>query len=118
MGYTPLTSGARATAVGDIITIVLVERTQATKSNSADTSRDGYRVSAVLELFQALEFKSLVSKLPKDGQIGSAPEQGSLGFITNPEQHRVFSQHYQLVNDEKTFTDFLSQLKKQTIFVE
>ncbi len=41
MGYTPLTSGARATAVGDIITIVLVERTQATKSNSADTSRSG-----------------------------------------------------------------------------
>lgn len=27
--------------MGDIITIVLVERTQATKSNSADTSRDG-----------------------------------------------------------------------------
>ncbi|MFZ2995902.1 flagellar basal body L-ring protein FlgH [Sphingobium sp.] len=41
MGYTPLTSGARATSVGDIITIVLVERTQATKSNSADTNRSG-----------------------------------------------------------------------------
>ncbi|MDO7834104.1 flagellar basal body L-ring protein FlgH [Sphingobium sp. HBC34] len=41
MGYTPLTSGARATSVGDIITIVLVERTQASKSSSADTSRDG-----------------------------------------------------------------------------
>ncbi|MFD1106811.1 flagellar basal body L-ring protein FlgH [Sphingobium olei] len=41
MGYTPLTSGARATSVGDIITIVLVERTQATKSTSADTSRTG-----------------------------------------------------------------------------
>ena len=41
VGYTPLTSGARATTVGDIITIVLVERTQATKSNSADTSRSG-----------------------------------------------------------------------------
>ena len=41
MGYTPLTSGARATSVGDIITIVLVERTQATKSTSADTSRAG-----------------------------------------------------------------------------
>jgi flagellar L-ring protein precursor FlgH len=41
MGYTPLTSGARATSVGDIITIVLVEKTQATKSNSADTSRNG-----------------------------------------------------------------------------
>ncbi len=41
LGYTPLTSGARATSVGDIITIVLVERTQATKNNSADTSRSG-----------------------------------------------------------------------------
>ena len=41
VGYTPLTSGARATTVGDIITIVLVERTQATKRNSADTSRNG-----------------------------------------------------------------------------
>ena len=41
MGYTPLTSGARATSVGDIITIVLVERTQATKSTSANTARDG-----------------------------------------------------------------------------
>ncbi|MES2158588.1 MAG: flagellar basal body L-ring protein FlgH [Pseudomonadota bacterium] len=41
VGYTPLTSGARATTVGDIITIILVERTQATKSNSADTSRNG-----------------------------------------------------------------------------
>ncbi len=40
-GYTPLTSGARATSVGDIITIVLVERTQATKTNSADTTRNG-----------------------------------------------------------------------------
>jgi flagellar L-ring protein precursor FlgH len=41
MGYTPLTSGARAQSVGDIITIVLIERTQATKSNTADTSRSG-----------------------------------------------------------------------------
>ncbi|SEJ75891.1 flagellar L-ring protein precursor FlgH [Sphingobium sp. AP50] len=41
VGYTPLTSGARATSVGDIITIILVERTQATKSNSADTNRSG-----------------------------------------------------------------------------
>lgn len=40
-GYTPLTSGARATSVGDIITIVLTERTQATKTTSADTNRSG-----------------------------------------------------------------------------
>lgn len=40
-GYAPLTSGARASQVGDIITIALVERTQATKSNSANTDRSG-----------------------------------------------------------------------------
>jgi flagellar L-ring protein precursor FlgH len=40
-GYAPLTSGARASMVGDILTIMLVERTQATKSNSASTDRSG-----------------------------------------------------------------------------
>jgi flagellar L-ring protein FlgH len=39
--YAPLTSGARASQVGDVLTVVLVERTQATKSNSAKTGRDG-----------------------------------------------------------------------------
>lgn len=40
-GYAPLTSGARAAMVGDTLTIVLVERTQATKTNSAGTDRSG-----------------------------------------------------------------------------
>ncbi|MET0362759.1 MAG: flagellar basal body L-ring protein FlgH [Sphingobium sp.] len=40
-GYAPLTSGSLASRVGDILTITLVERTQATKSNSAKTGRDG-----------------------------------------------------------------------------
>lgn len=40
-GYSPLTSGARAAQIGDILTVVLVERMQATKSNSATTGRDG-----------------------------------------------------------------------------
>ena len=40
-GYQPLTSGTRAGQVGDILTIVLVERTQATKTNSAKTGRNG-----------------------------------------------------------------------------
>ncbi|HEX7874540.1 MAG TPA: flagellar basal body L-ring protein FlgH [Sphingobium sp.] len=40
-GYAPLTSGALASRVGDMLTITLVERTQATKSNSANTARDG-----------------------------------------------------------------------------
>src|SRR5262245_38019677 len=40
-GYAPLTSGARASRVGDMLTIVLAERTQASKSNAAKTNRSG-----------------------------------------------------------------------------
>ncbi|MDB5725723.1 MAG: flagellar basal body L-ring protein FlgH, partial [Novosphingobium sp.] len=40
-GYAPLTSGARASSVGDILTVVLVERTQATKSATQGTDRNG-----------------------------------------------------------------------------
>lgn len=40
-GYAPLTSGSRAAMVGDVLTILLVEKTQAVKSNSASTDRSG-----------------------------------------------------------------------------
>ncbi len=40
-GYSALTNGARAAMVGDLVTITLVERTQASKSNSASTDRSG-----------------------------------------------------------------------------
>ena len=40
-GYAPLTSGARAAMVGDVLTILLVEKTQALKSNTASTDRSG-----------------------------------------------------------------------------
>ena len=40
-GYAPLTSGTRASMAGDIITILLVENTTATKSNSASKDRNG-----------------------------------------------------------------------------
>ncbi len=40
-GYSALTNGARAAMVGDIVTISLVERTQASKTTSADTARNG-----------------------------------------------------------------------------
>lgn len=41
MGYAPLTSGARAAMVGDLVTIILIENTQAQKTNSASTDRSG-----------------------------------------------------------------------------
>lgn len=40
-GYAPLTSGQRAGQVGDVITIVLTERTQGSSSSSSNTDRDG-----------------------------------------------------------------------------
>jgi flagellar L-ring protein FlgH len=40
-GYAPLTSGTRASQIGDVLTVVLIERMQASKSNSAKTGRDG-----------------------------------------------------------------------------
>jgi flagellar L-ring protein FlgH len=40
-GYAPLTSGARASMVGDVLTIALVERTAASKSTSQTTDRNG-----------------------------------------------------------------------------
>ena len=40
-GYAPLYFGQRAHRVGDLVTIVLVERTSTSKSTSAATSRDG-----------------------------------------------------------------------------
>jgi flagellar L-ring protein FlgH len=39
--YAPLTSGARATRVGDVVTIILAEQTSAVKSNSASFGRAG-----------------------------------------------------------------------------
>ncbi|EDL49963.1 flagellar basal body L-ring protein FlgH [Erythrobacter sp. SD-21] len=40
-GYAPLYYGNRAARVGDLVTIVLVERTQTSKSTSGSTKRDG-----------------------------------------------------------------------------
>ena len=40
-GYSALTNGSRASRKGDIISILLVERTSASKSNSASKDRDG-----------------------------------------------------------------------------
>lgn len=40
-GYAPLTSGTRAAAVGDVLTIVLVERMQGTTVNGQTSGREG-----------------------------------------------------------------------------
>ena len=60
-GYAALTSGNRAAVVGDLLTIVLVERTQAAKTSTANTGRTGNiglspPVSGPLALFGANDF--------------------------------------------------------------
>ncbi len=60
-GYAPLTSGTRAAAVGDLLTIVLVERTQAAKTSVATTGRSGEiglspPIKGPLSLFTPQEF--------------------------------------------------------------
>ncbi len=40
-GFTPLYNGMRASRVGDLVSVVLVERTQTSKSASSNTKRDG-----------------------------------------------------------------------------
>jgi flagellar L-ring protein FlgH len=40
-GYAPLTSGQRAGQIGDVLTIVLVERTQGTVSSTGNADREG-----------------------------------------------------------------------------
>ena len=40
-GYAPLYNGNRASQVGDLVTIVLIERTSTSKATSAKTQRDG-----------------------------------------------------------------------------
>jgi flagellar L-ring protein precursor FlgH len=40
-GYAPLTSGQRAAQVGDVITIVLTERTQGSSQSTSNTNREG-----------------------------------------------------------------------------
>jgi flagellar L-ring protein precursor FlgH len=40
-GYTPLTNGQRAGSVGDVLTVVLVERTQGQSTSTSNTEREG-----------------------------------------------------------------------------
>lgn len=60
-GYAPLTSGTRASQVGDLLTIVLVERTRASKTSVATTGRKGDiglipPISGPLSLFSPEDF--------------------------------------------------------------
>ena len=80
-GYSALTNGMRASRKGDIITILLVERTRASKSNSASKDRNGGfsitpPTSGLLSLFSPSDVASSGSQ--NFSGTGSADQSNSL----------------------------------------
>jgi flagellar L-ring protein precursor FlgH len=105
MGYAPLTSGMRAAAVGDLLTVVLVERMQAAKSALANTGRSGKiglspPVKGPLSLFTAEEF-NLSGDSKFDGK-GQAAQSNTLSGEVSVTVAEVYPNGTMLVRGEKT----------------
>jgi len=87
-----------------------------------DAKVTAYDGGKVIPLFQELEFKSLINKLPKNLQKGTIPGQGCFEFSQkNPAGKRSgntqpSNANYQLIKTETDFKKFIAELKKQKIF--
>ena len=106
-GYTPLTSGNRAGAVGDIVTIQLVERMSASKSNSASTGRNGSigvtpPVTDPLDLFSPTDINMGGDQSFKGK--GEAAQTSSLNGEISVTIAAVYPNGTMLVRGEKTLT--------------
>jgi len=103
-GYAPLTSGNRAAAVGDLLTIVLVERTQAVKTATANTGRNGSiglspPVKGPLSLFTPEEF-NMGGSSSFDGK-GQAAQSNQLTGEVSVTVAAVYPNGTMLVRGEK-----------------
>lgn len=107
-GYAPLTSGARAAMVGDIITIQLVESTQASKSTAANTSRAGDigLTPPSTGLFSKLFSSSDVAASGSQGfkGTGAASQSNSLSGEITVTVAQVYPNGTMLVRGEKALT--------------
>lgn len=106
-GYAPLTSGARAARVGDMLTIVLAERTQASKSNAAKTDRSGDisltpPTTGPLDLFKPTDIGASGSS-SFDGK-GSATQSNQLNGEISVTVAEVYPNGTMLVKGEKLLT--------------
>lgn len=107
-GYTPLTSGSRAGQVGDIITILLVESTQASKSNAATTGREGSisltppTTGILSKLFQPSDVAASGSNDFKGS--GNASQSNSLSGEITVTVAQVFPNGTMLVRGQKALT--------------
>lgn len=103
-GYASLTSGNRAAKIGDLLTIALVERTQAAKSNSAATDRSGGfglnpPASGPLSLFDPSDVTAS-GNLNFNGS-GSAQQSNSLQGQISVTVSQVYPNGTMLVRGEK-----------------
>ncbi|MDX9893640.1 MAG: DNA polymerase I [Patescibacteria group bacterium] len=80
----------------------------------SDSRVSGYNLNEVLELFQQLEFKSLLNKLPKELQLDSRQGQDHFEFGSQAPKTKNTNQGYHLINTETDFKNFFEQLGKQT----
>ncbi|MFA6410306.1 MAG: DNA polymerase I [Candidatus Buchananbacteria bacterium] len=87
----------------------------------ADVKITGYDAGVVIPLFQELEFKSLINKLPKEIQKVSASGQTGFDFSgkVTSETGVLAKQKgadYKLIKTEADFKNFFDQLKNRKIF--
>lgn len=106
-GYAALTSGARAARVGDMLTIVLAERTQASKSNAAKTDRSGNisltpPATGPLSLFEPTDIGASGAN-SFDGK-GSATQSNQLNGEISVTVAEVYPNGTMLVRGEKLLT--------------
>jgi flagellar L-ring protein precursor FlgH len=114
-GYAPLTSGTRASMVGDLLTVVLVERTQAAKTSVATTGREGDiglspPLKGPLSLFTSEEF-NMGGQSSFDGK-GQAAQSNQLSGEVSVTVAEVYPNGTMLVRGEK-----LIQLNRGDEFV-
>jgi len=106
-GYSALTNGARAAMVGDVVTISLVERTQAVKANSASTDRNGNigltpPTAGPLSLFSSAE--AAISGGGSFAGKGSAAQSNQLNGEISVTIAQVYPNGTMLVRGEKLLT--------------
>lgn len=105
--YVALTTGSRASTVGDVLTVVLIENMNASKSNSATTSRGGGigltpPTTGPLSLFKPSDIKASGDQSFK-GQ-GEASQSNALSGEISVTVAAVFPNGTMLVRGEKLLT--------------
>ncbi len=105
--YTSLAGDRRARRVGDLVTILLIERTQARKSSTADTARDS---STALRLPDAFPFNRVAQGLTSGGMAqgfkgaGSAAQDNQLSGELTVSVIRVLPNGVLMIAGEKRLT--------------